>query len=147
MSEENVELVKRQIGDSDVAAKLRDDSQWAELLADIEPSFDDDFEFAVMVPGEPVRGRGFREFRARFLDWMEPWETYTPGIERIIDLEDRVVVLGTDRGRMKGVEQEVDGPKGLVLYFFDDGKVARIEYYFDRDAGLKAAGLDQRAGT
>jgi hypothetical protein len=64
-----------------------------------------------------------------------------PRIEEIIDLGDRVVVLGTDSGRMKGLDHEVQGSKGLVLYTFEAGKVTRIEYFFDRDEGLQAAGL------
>jgi hypothetical protein len=29
-----------------------------------------------------------------------------------------------------------------VLYHFDAGRVTRVEYYFDRDEGLRAAGVD-----
>ena len=141
MSQENIELVRRQIGEDDLAQVIRDDALWAARRAAIEEGFDEDFEFVVHVPGEPVSGRGFADFRAQFLDWMEPFETYEPNIEEIIDLGDRVVVLGKDRGRIKGADRDVDGPKGLVLYRFASGKVAQIEYFFDRTAGLRAAGL------
>jgi hypothetical protein len=30
-----------------------------------------------------------------------------------------------------------------VLYYFEAGKVTRIEYYFDRDEGVRAAGLEE----
>ena len=131
MSEENVDLVKRQIGDIDLAHVLRDDEAWAARLSDIESHFKMDFEFVAVVPGEPIAGRGFDEFRAMFLDWIEPWHTYQPNFERILDLGDRVVVFGRDRGRIKGAE------------------VARVEYYFDRAEGLRAAGLGEpsRAAT
>jgi ketosteroid isomerase-like protein len=142
MSEENVEIVRRQIGDVDLAAVLRDDDAWAARVAEIETGFDANFEFVVRVPGDPIIGRGFEEWRRRFLDWIEPWETYRPGIEEIRDLGDRVVVLGRDRGRMKGMDREVESPKGLVLYTLRGGKISRVEYFFDRDEGLKAAGLD-----
>ena len=59
----NVDLVRKQIGE-------------------IDSFFMDDFEFVVRVPGEPVTGKGFEEFRAGFLDWIEPWDTYLPKIER-----------------------------------------------------------------
>jgi ketosteroid isomerase-like protein len=140
VSKQNVELVRRQIGDVDLAQVLRDHDAWATRLADIEPFFKDDFEFVVAVPGEPVTGRGFDEFRRLFLDWLEPWETYQPNIEQILDLGDRVVVLGHDRGRIKGADRDVEA-RGLVLYHFEDEKVARIEYYLDRTQGLRAAGL------
>jgi ketosteroid isomerase-like protein len=138
MSKENVDLVREHIGDVDLARVLRDDEAWAARLSEIEPHFKDDFEFVVLVPGEPVTGKGFDEFRVRFLDWIEPWETYQPNIEQIIDLGDRVVVVGRDHGRIKGADHNIEGPKGLVLYHFDAGRVTRVEYYFDRDQGLRA---------
>jgi len=85
----NVDLVRKQIGDVDLARVLRDDDAWAARLADIDSFFMDDFEFVVRVPGEPVTGKGFEEFRARFVDWIEPWDTYLPKIEQILDLGDR----------------------------------------------------------
>jgi ketosteroid isomerase-like protein len=137
----NVDLVRKQIGDVDLARVLRDDDAWAARLADIDSFFMDDFEFVVRVPGEPVTGKGFEEFRAGFLDWIEPWDTYLPKIDEILDLGDRVVVLGRDRGRIRGSDGEIEGPRGLVLYHFKEGIVARVEYYFDRDEGLRAAGI------
>lgn len=142
MAQSNVDLVRTQIGDVDLARVLRDDDAWAARLSDIESFFTHDFEFVVRVPGEPVTGTGFEEFRARFLDWIEPWETYWPNIEQILDLGDRVVVLGRDRGRIRGTDQDIEGPKGLVLYHFEAGRVARVEYYFDREEGLRAAGVN-----
>jgi ketosteroid isomerase-like protein len=90
--------VRTQIGDVALARVLRDDDAWAARLADIDSFFMDDFEFVVRVPGEPVTGKGFEEFRAGFLDWIEPWDTYLPKIEEILDLGDRVVVLGATAG-------------------------------------------------
>lgn len=141
MSAENVELVTRQIGDVDLALVIRDEAAWAERMDAIAPRFATDFELVVYVPGEPVRGRGLEEFRTLFTEWLEPWETYEPGIEEIVDLDERVVVLGVDRGTMRSMEQAVEGPKGLVLYTFEDREVVRIEYFFDRDQGLRAAGI------
>jgi ketosteroid isomerase-like protein len=143
VSEENVDLVRRQIGDVDLARVLRDDQAWAARLSEIEPHFKTAFEFVALVPGEPIAGRGFGEFRDMFVDWIEPWDTYQPNIERIVDLGDRVVVFGRDRGRIKGANSEVDGPRGMVIYYFEAGKVARIEYYFDRAEGLRAAALGE----
>jgi ketosteroid isomerase-like protein len=79
------------------------------------------------------------------LDWIEPWETYQPNIEQIIDLGDRVVVLGRDHGRIKRADHNIEGPKGLVLYHFDAGRVTRVEYYFDRDQGVRAVGVIHNA--
>jgi ketosteroid isomerase-like protein len=119
---------------------LRDDRAWAARLAEVTPHFAPDFEFVVHIPGDPTVGHGFEEFRAGFLDWLEPWDAYQPNIEELLDLGDRVVVLGHDRGRIQGVDGGID-VKGAVIYQFDDGKVTRIEYYLDRAEGLRAAGL------
>jgi ketosteroid isomerase-like protein len=140
VSRENVELIRRQIGDVDLVEVIRSDELWAERLAEIDEGFEEDFEFVVTVPGEPVVGHGFAEWREQFLEWTGPWESYEPKIEEIIDLGDRVVVLGTDSGRMKDMNRRVQ-TTGLVLYRFAGGRVARVEYYFDRQEGLRAAGL------
>jgi ketosteroid isomerase-like protein len=142
MSIANVDLVRAQIGDVDLARVIRDDKARAGRLSEIESRFRDDFEFVVVVPGEPVTGTGFAEWRDVFLDWLQPWESYQPNIERIVDLGDRVVVLGRDRGRLRGAHNEIDGPKGLVHCHFDGGTVTRMEYYFDRDEGLRAVGIE-----
>jgi hypothetical protein len=47
MSQENVELVERQIGDGDLAGVLRDDTTWATRMRAIEAGFVEDFEFVV----------------------------------------------------------------------------------------------------
>jgi hypothetical protein len=143
MSAENVDLIKRHIGDVDLAHVIRDDDAWNARMSEVRSGFAEDFEFVAYFPGKPVRGAGFAEFRTQFLEWIEPWETYEPGIEEIIDLDVRAVVLGIDRGTMRGMDRPVEGPRGLVLYTFDRGKVIRVEYYLDRGEGMRAAGIDR----
>jgi hypothetical protein len=58
MSKEDVDLVRRQIGDVDLARVLRDEQAWAARLSKIEARFEKDFDFVVMVPGEPITGFG-----------------------------------------------------------------------------------------
>ncbi len=142
MSQPNVETVRRFIGDEDLAAIARDDEAWAAHLAQAGARFRPGFEFVAHTPAGPVEGRGLDEYRAQLLDWLEPWETYTLGIEELIDLSDRVVVIGQDRGTVRGAGGEVEGPKGTVLYDFEGSEIARIELYFDRAEGRRAAGLD-----
>jgi hypothetical protein len=57
---------------------------------------------------------------------LEPWDAYQPNIEELLDLGDRVVVLGHDRGRMQGVEGGIE-VKGAVIYQFHDGNIDRID--------------------
>ena len=142
MSEENVDVVRRFIGDADLAAVARDDKAWAARLEETEGRFGPGFEFVAHAPAGLIGGRGLDDYRAQLLDWIEPWETYTPRIEELIDLGDRVVVLGQDRGRLRGAGAEVEGPKGVVIYSFEGDEVVGIELYFDREQGMRAAGLE-----
>lgn len=142
MSEQNVEVVRRFIGNVDLAAVARDDEAWAARLEETGGRFRPGFEFVAHAPAGLVEGRGLGEYRAQLLDWIEPWETYMPRIEELIDLGDRVVVLGQDWGRLRGAEAEVEGPKGLVIYSFDANEIVGVELFFDREQGRRAAGLD-----
>ena len=75
------------------------------------------------------------------MDWLAPWSSYRTEIEDCIDAgEGRVVVLTRDYACPLGAEAEVDFIGGPV-WTVRDGKVARIEFYWNRDEGLKAAGL------
>jgi hypothetical protein len=115
VSNRNVDVVREHIGDVDLAAILRDDEAWAARLGDIEPYFAADFEFVA----------GARDPDPR------------PGLCRVprdVSRLDRAVG-GLHTG------QEIDGPKGMVLYSFSDGRVTCVEYWFDREAGREAVGL------
>ena len=131
-------MVGEQIGDVDLARVLRDDEAWAARLAEIEPHFEEDFEFVVVVPGEPVTGKGFDEFRVRFRDWIEPWDL---SAEHRADSRPRRSCRSVAPRSWKdpGTDRDIEGPRGLVLYSFLAGRVTRVEYYFDRDQGLRAA--------
>jgi ketosteroid isomerase-like protein len=85
--------------------------------------------------------QGVEGLRAGFLDWLEPWGGYDAGVEDVIDAgEGRVVVLTRDHARPKGTDTEVSF-LGAPVWTVRDGQVARIEFYWNRDEGLAAAGL------
>jgi ketosteroid isomerase-like protein len=94
-------------------------------------------EFADMA-GE---WRGYAQVWAAMTDYLRVWEDLVQLPERFIDLGDGVLVLltQTGRGRRSGVvvEREV-----AFLFTARGGKVVRIEGYWDRDEGLRAAGLE-----
>jgi ketosteroid isomerase-like protein len=84
---------------------------------------------------------GVEGLRAPWLDWLEPWDSYHAGVEHVIDAgAGRVVVLTRDHARPKGASAEVDF-LGAPIWTVQDGKVACIEFYFNRAEGLAAAGL------
>jgi len=72
------------------------------------------------------------------VDWLAPWSSYRTEIEDCIDAgEGRVVVLTRDYACPLGAEAEVDFIGGPV-WTVRDGKVARIEFYWNRAEGLAA---------
>ncbi len=132
MSQENVELVERAMS----AFNRLDVEAFVELTTD-------DYEWfpsmSSAVEGESFRAREGVEayFRAVSDTWAQ--SCVTP--DEVRDLRDRVVVLGRNsaRGRTSGVQ--VDAFIGMVIDIRNN-KIARVRAFVDRDATLKAAGLE-----
>lgn len=145
MSQEDVEVVRQLLGpfeQGDAVPLFRDDTINAALVTASEPFFTPDFE-CVFVREDVGRAtyQGLEGLRSAWLDWLEPWESYHPGVEDVIDAgEDRVVVLTRDRARPQGAAANVDF-LGAPVWTLRDGKVRRIEFYWNRAEGLAAAGL------
>ncbi len=147
MSQENVQLVRRLLEPfeaGDIAAFFRDEAGWAARLPAAEAFYAPDFE-ASFVRADVGRTRyvGLDGLRAAWLDWLAPWVSYRTEIEDLIDAgEGRVVVLTHDYARPEGVGAEVSF-EGAPVWTVRGAKVARIDFYWDRAAGLAAAGLDE----
>lgn len=145
MSQADIELVRRILAPfeaGDIIPLYRDDELSASLVVSAGPFFTDDFE-CVFVREDVGRATyaGLDGLRAAWLDWLEPWESYHAGVEDVIDVNDgRVVVLTRDHARPKGASAEIDF-LGAPVWTVRDGKVARIEFYWNRAEGLAAAGL------
>ena len=82
---------------------------------------------------------GLRRFYAQL---FELFETYEVEYDDVRDLGDRVVALGTARGRGKESGAETEGPLGLVATF-RDGKIVHFKDYGDREGALKSVGLSE----
>lgn len=147
MPRENVEVVRRLLGpfeQGDAVPLFRDETINASLRVASEPFFTPDFE-CVFVREDVGRSAyfGLDGLRTAWLDWLEPWESYHPGVEDVIDAGDgRVVVLTRDHARPKGSSAEVHF-LGAPVWTVRSGKVARIEFYWNRTEGLAAAGLGE----
>src|ERR1700682_3217867 len=147
MSQEDVEIVGRLLGpfeQGDTAPLFRDDDISASMTAALAPFFTSDFE-CVFVRDDVGRASysGLDGLRAAWLDWLLPWESYSAEVEDVIDAhEGRVVALTRDHARPKGAEAEVYF-SGAPVWTVRDGKVARIEFYWNRTEGLAAAGLSE----
>lgn len=145
MSQQDVELVRALLApfeQGDLIPMWRDDAIFAGLLEATGDRFTPDFE-CVFVRDDIKRSTydGVEGLRAAWLDWLEPWASYHAGVEEVVDAGGgRVVVLTRDHARPKGASAEVDF-LGAPIWTVRDGKIARIEFYFNRAEGLAAAGL------
>ena len=76
-------------------------------------------------------------------DWPNQWEDFRMDLIEIIDVGDEVAVSVTrhrGRGRESGIEMDFE-----VFYVQKgrNGKLARIEMFFNRAQAFKAAGLSE----
>jgi ketosteroid isomerase-like protein len=145
MSREDVELVRRLLGpfeQGDLVPLFRDEAISASINAASAPFVTPDFE-CVFVREDVGRAAyaGLDGLRAAWLDWLTPWASYHGVVEDVIDAHDgRVLVLTRDHARPNGSDAEVYF-SGAPVWTVRDGKVARIEFYWNRAEGLAAAGL------
>jgi ketosteroid isomerase-like protein len=151
MSQQNVEVVRSgfeawNAGDmdafgADVVPLFRDDAAWTRWRTEIEALFEPDCVVVWIAHGQrAIEATGLDDSRQRWLDWLEPWETYHAQVERIIPAGDKVVALTRVHGRMVGTQHEVE-LIGASVYLVRDGTVARVEHYANRAQALEAVGL------
>jgi hypothetical protein len=140
MSEENVQLVRTLIPppDVDVASLIRDDSLFEQARVGFEPFVDPDVEAVAMWLPAARTYAGIDGFRRMWLDWLEPWATYSVGVDELIDAGDRVVALIRDRARRHDVDAEIEIRAGSV-WTIGNGRVVKVEFCTREDA-LEAAG-------
>ena len=133
MSQEDVELTRQ-------AYEAWNDGDLDWLLDHMT----EDFEFR---PGlgfsdidAVVRGKdGWRRFSEM---WREAWEDITVSVERIEDLDDRIVALLTFDGRGKGSGVEVSIHVGHVATV-REGQVSKLTSIAGWDEALEALGLSE----
>ncbi len=103
-----------------------------------------DFEVAMVGPdyvSTQLEFNGLDGFRDAWRDWTSPFETYRdrgrgddrrrrPGRQPRRD-------DGHDANRRRG-----DHAPGAAVWTVADGRVRRVEFHLDRDAALRAAGLE-----
>jgi ketosteroid isomerase-like protein len=95
------------------------------------------------VAGESFVGpEGIAAFRAQLAD---AWESMETEIEEVVDLGNRVVVLGRihNRGRTSGLEVDA---VAAHLWTIEDGVPVRIELIGDRDEALRRGRAESSAG-
>jgi ketosteroid isomerase-like protein len=96
-------------------------------------------EFRTLGFADTYRGHeGLVEGLERFSEAFESWEIRP---DRALDLGDRVLALGSFRGRARasGVEWEQEFSQLVTLA---NGLVVRDRFFYSWEQGLRAAGLD-----
>jgi ketosteroid isomerase-like protein len=128
----------------DLANLFRDQDAFEETTAALAGIFDPNLESVAVWAGEGRTYTGMDGFRRLWLDWLEPWVTYHVRVEEIIEAGDRVVVLIRDRGRRHDTEAEVELISGSI-WTVRGGRIARTEFYANRDDLFEAHGLGRAA--
>jgi ketosteroid isomerase-like protein len=81
---------------------------------------------------------GVRTYAERVSD---AWQEFSVLPERFVDLGDRVLVLTRERGRGRSSGIEVQSQPTAHLWTLRNGYVTRFQVFWDREEGLRNAGL------
>jgi ketosteroid isomerase-like protein len=140
MSQENVEFVKALLSGMPGMDK--------QAILDALPEFitqacDPEIEW-IEDPRRADRRtyHGHQGVQESFETWFDNFDEYRGEVERVLDCDDKVLVVIREEGRGKLSGATVSQSNYCVLSF-RDGKIARFqEFYEERDA-LEAAGLSE----
>lgn len=110
-------------------------------LDPIPQIFHDEFEFhePAEVPGAGD-SYGRAEFERYLTSLQRNWDEFRSDPEQLEEFGDVVVAVVTERGRGKASGVRVEQRLAHV-WWLRDGKVLRLDAYFDRAAALEAAGV------
>ena len=143
MSPSNVDILEAMLPGpgTDVAALFRDETLFASNAEAFDSLFHPEVESvpAWQGPNAPTY-TGVEGFREMWLDWLEPWVSYSVQVDEMLEMEDSVVVLVRDRARRAGTGVDVDLISGSV-WTFRDGRIARVEFYANREELREATGF------
>jgi ketosteroid isomerase-like protein len=142
VSQDNVDLLKSFLpgSETDLVGLFRDEGVFASIRGALADRVHADVECVPAWRGAGAVYSGFDGFREMWLDWLEPWASYRTQLDEIIDAGDRVVVLVRDRARRHDTDVEVELISGSV-WTFRDRKIARVEFYANREELADATGL------
>jgi ketosteroid isomerase-like protein len=138
-----VEEIQKALTGGDVVAALDDTTDQRArgvFMEFAEPEFE-----VVMVGPEYTSARaeynGLDGFVEAWRDWTSPFDRYEIEVEEMIDAGEHVVTLVAMTGRTRTGGAEITAPAAAVWRVLD-GRVRRVEFHLDRDAALRAAGID-----
>jgi ketosteroid isomerase-like protein len=130
MSQENVEVVRR-------FNALGNAGRWDAVAELLHPAV----EWVIAREHPDARTVSGRD---ELTEYRRQWEKTMPDLrmdlDRVLDVDDRVVAIGTAHGTGTGSGADVHVPLALV-YTLRDGLITRCEEYLDPDEALEAVGL------
>jgi ketosteroid isomerase-like protein len=91
---------------------------------------------------EPGTRHGRDGLRIGMGAMLEVFHDLTFDYDRIADMEDRVVALGTFRGRGRASGMAVGPAPFAIVATLREGKLARLEWFTSPEDALRAAGVD-----
>ena len=134
MSQENVEVVRRAW---DMWSRGDMDGLFANLDEDVV------FDTTHMHDWPESAYVGHAGFRRFLTEWLDVWDAFEVGVDEFITASDgRVVVFFWQRGmgRRSGLAMDV---KWAQIVTVRNGKAAALGMYDNRQAALKAVGLEE----
>jgi ketosteroid isomerase-like protein len=105
-------------------------------------AFDPEVEF-VRIGAADLDGawRGIDGMWSAVVEWLRSWQLIRLEAEEFVECGDRVLVLTRQSGRGKHSGVLLDRELG-DLFTFRNGKIVRLESYWNRDEAVRAAGLE-----
>jgi ketosteroid isomerase-like protein len=131
----------------DVVGALNDPEADQRVRRTLMELAEPDFRVVMVGPtyvSQNIERSGADGFREAWADWTTPFTSYHIDVEEMIDAGDRVVSLVGMRGTTKtgGVEVEASA---AAVWTVVEGRLRRVEFHIDRQAALRAAGVDPQS--
>jgi ketosteroid isomerase-like protein len=135
-----IEQAKRDLGTLEALY-----AEWARGDFGNTEAFTDDVVWVPVGVPESGMSSGIEEMTRLWRGFLQAWKGFRIEAEEVIPGSGgKYVVMQVFRGTGKssGVETEA---RTAVLFTMRGGKIARMEGYWDREAALRAAGIDRGA--
>jgi uncharacterized protein len=138
-----VEEIQRALTGGDVVAALDDDTDQRARQVFMQLA-EPDFEVAMVGPEyapATLDYAGLDGFVAAWRDWTRAFESFRIEVDEMVDAGDNVVSLVRQMGTPRGGDTEIEN-QGAAVWTIRDGRLRRVEFHLDRNAALRAAGLE-----